>query len=285
MNRLLLAVCLAGLCLLAAARQPTAPRRGSYTYNVLVDGGQTFFLGGRVYFDYVAGYVRKDNWNSNKPNPGINGISLWDLRSLPPRAYHIERGLTCDVYKLDPAVDPIPTPDDYSSYKFMQTGYYNRAFSEKWADQDGNYIWINAFSRDLVGMGTGRNASDPESQALEYIITEWSDKQPDGTLFILPGVLTCIERNSTTSVNTFGVRGNLHKQKREAQIDKRVCNGCKDSMKKKIFDMCQRGKTPEQVCREQNKGVVTPQCVDGIINSCQPGALTPDGMCKFMRLC
>jgi len=225
-------------------------------------------------YDYVAGYVRRDNWNSGLPNPGINGISIWDLRRSPPVALHVAPSLGCDMYRLDPMEDYVPTADDFSGYKFAELAYHSRALAEKWMDAEGNYVFLDVFSRDVVGMGNVRNMSDPDSQALDYTITDWSDKVPDGSNFMLPNTLKCVERNSTSLL-----AGRRH-EKRSA----RKCNGCKDAMKKKIKDMCQSGKTPEQVCREQRKPV-TPDCIDGITNSCVPGALTPEGMCKFMHIC
>lgn len=35
-------------------------------------------------YDYVAGYVRMESWNTPEANPGINGVTIWDLREQTP---------------------------------------------------------------------------------------------------------------------------------------------------------------------------------------------------------
>jgi hypothetical protein len=197
------------------------------------------------------------------------------LRQDPPVLTHVDVSLSCYTYHLASDDDYIPSPDDYSTYKFASLGYWNRALAEKWVSSTGDYLYTNVFSRDVVGMGHGRNVSDPDSQAVDFIVSDWSDEAPDGADFLLPNTINCPEYETGTS-NRFEKRGNKPSHGK-------VCSNCKDSMKKKINDMCHTGKTPKQVCRQQKNPM--PDCEDGIVNACSPGALTPEAMCVFMKLC
>jgi len=102
-----------------AAYQPVAPQRGSYTYDlVLQKGSQQTYVGGRLLYDYIAGYVRMESWNTPEPNPGINGVTIWDMREAQPVVWTIDSLAQCWMQKLTDKMG-IPSPDDYSKHKSL----------------------------------------------------------------------------------------------------------------------------------------------------------------------
>jgi len=247
----------------------------------MVDGKQNVFLGGRLIYDYVAGYVRMDSWNAATPYPGINGISIWDLRENPAVLTMIGPHLVCQTHKMTRIDDLIPSPPDYSLYKFDSLAYWNRAMAEKWVSPTGDYVYTNVFSRAIVGMGSTRNVSDPDSQALDYVISDWTDKVPAGTSFDLPGTVKCSEVNATESFHahlTSNKRGLFSPSKGQ------ICNGCKKSMVGMVQKMCNGGDAGQEANCAKNYPTMA-FCPTAIAAACSKNALTPESLCRFAGLC
>jgi len=270
-----------GLLALVQGYAPVSPRRGSYTWSLMVDGKQDLFIGGRLIYDYVAGYVRMDSWNAATPYPGINGISIWDLRENPAILTMIGPHLVCQTHRMTRNDDMVPSPTDYSRYKFASLAYWNRAMAEKWVSPSGDYVYTNVFSRDVVGMGNMRNASDPESQALDYIITNWSEAVPSGTTFDLPNTVKCTEVNVTA-----GPVPPLISMKRGLFTPSKgqICNGCRRSMVSMIAKVCAGGDGGQEAACAKNYPNMA-FCPTAMAAACKPGALTPDSMCRLAGLC
>jgi len=189
----IITVALLGISL--AAYKPVAPQRGSYTWNLVLEkGNQDTYVAGRLIYDFVAGYVRMESWNTPEPNPGINGISIWDLRETQPIVQTIDQNAQCFVQKLNDNLFA-PMPDDYSSYSFQQFKYFNRALAEMWTEPGGGYLYVDIFTRDIVGMGNSTASED--GTVSFYNIFDWSDKTPDGTSFLLPNTLGCKAINAS----------------------------------------------------------------------------------------
>lgn len=159
-----------------------------------------------------------ESWNTPDPSPGINGITLWDLRESLPIVSTIDQNVRptspisrfpvrlininlilcplqlillqaqCWVEKLNDNV-LAPQPEDYSQYTFSKFQYWNRALAEEWIDGFGGYLYVDMFSRDVVGMGNESTADG--AVPMYYNIYGWSDSAPDGTLFLLPNTLQC----------------------------------------------------------------------------------------------
>jgi len=177
--------------------QPVAPKAGSYSWTMAIDGSTKNYIGGRVSYDYISGYTRLESWDSPTPTPGINGISIWDLRGPMATLTFIGPKLECLVQRLPSTDDSVPSADDFSAYKFDSLAYWNRALAEKWVDADRNYLYLDVFTRSLVGMGSGRNVSDPQDQSIDYHVFDWSNKAPDGEEFRLPSTINCILVNAS----------------------------------------------------------------------------------------
>jgi len=283
MNRLILLIAIGVVGAFAQGYLPVAPRRGSYSFNLMIDGKQNFFLGGRMIYDYVAGYVRMDSWNAATPNPGINGISIWDLRENPAVLTMIGPHLVCQTHRLTRTDDMIPSPVDYSRYKFSSLAYWNRALAEKWVNPTGDYVYTNIFSRDVVGMGSARNTSDPQSQQLDYIISEWSTSVPSGVFFDLPNTIKCTEVNATVA---FEEDGQVITSKRGLFSPSRgqICSGCQRSMVGTVAKMCQGGDAGQEALCAKNYPTMA-FCPTAMASACKAGALTPTSLCKFAGLC
>jgi len=183
-----LAVC--GLSL--AMYPPVAPKQGSYTWE-LTDNEGNDYSGGRTIYDYVSGYVRMESWNTPDANPGINGVTIWDLREQQPIVWTIDQNVNCFSEILDSNVQA-PPPPDFTNFSFSKVTYFNRALAEMWTDGFGGVVYVDVFSRDIVGMG---NVSTSEDGDLFWNILSWSDKKPDGTEFLLPNTITCKPINTT----------------------------------------------------------------------------------------
>jgi len=261
--------------------QPISPQRGSYTWSLMVDGKQDFFIGGRLIYDFVAGHVRMDSWNAAAPNPGINGLSIWDLRENPAILTMIGPHLVCQTHRMTKADEMVPRPVDYSRYKFASLAYWNRALAEKWVNPAGDYVYTDVFSRDVVGMGSLRNASDPESQALDYLITDWSVAVPDGTAFLLPNTVKCTEVNTTSAFY-----GPMLTEKRGLfdPSKKTICLNCKKSMVTLVAKMCNGGDASQEALCAKNYPTMA-FCPTAIAAACKKGALTPESLCRFGGLC
>lgn len=116
------------------------------------------------------------------------------------------------IQRLPTTDDSVPKIDDFSTYKFDSVAYWNRALAEKWVDEDRNYLYLDVFTRDVVGMGTARNLSDPKDQSIDYHIFNWSTKSPNGDEFRLPDIFKC------TTVNASGVGSSLFVENSEKRI-------------------------------------------------------------------
>jgi len=230
-------------------------------------------------YDYVAGYARADSILMSNPNPGINGVSIWDLRGDAPSLTFFGLDATCQHAVLDPLTDYVPEPDDYSDFTLNSVTFWNRALAEKWVDLNGNYIFVDVFTRNLVGKGNAKNMSDPESQAFDYTIWDWSEETPDGTLFILPNTFSCSEVESTPLARTRAVSFGKPSCKQK-------CNGCKSSIGKMVKTMCQGGKQGQAKWCKLNQPKVD-ECPEVLESACQKDGtgLTADAFCKMMRLC
>jgi len=174
---------------------PIAPLQGSYTWEVIISDstGPVGYTGGRTLYDYVSGYVRLESWNTADPNPGINGVTLWDLREKQPLVTVIDENTNCVTEKLDSNVTA-PMPPDWSLFTFTAVKYFNRALAEQWSDGYGGVLYVDVFTRDVVGMGNTSTVDDGES--IFYNIQSWSDKKPDGTEFLLPNTIPCKPANN-----------------------------------------------------------------------------------------
>jgi len=169
---------------------PRAPVQGSYTWELVIsdNSGPEAYSGGRTLYDYVSGYVRMDSFNESDPSPGINGVTLWDLREAQPIVWTIDTNANCWSQKLDSNVS-VPPPLDFTGYSFSQVTYYNRALAEEWSDGYGGVVYVDVFTRDIVGLGNTSTVDD--GTTIFYNIMSWSDKKPDGTLFLLPNTIPC----------------------------------------------------------------------------------------------
>jgi len=191
---LLLALCAVALAN-AALYPPISPKWGTYTWHYTDDNGDDF-AGGKTYYDYVNGYVRMDAYNSSRPSPGINGVTIWDLREVQPVVWTIDDQAKCYVQKLDADVTA-PLPPSFTNYTMKKVTYFNRALAEQWTDGWGGMVYVDVFSRDIVGMG---NVSDVDQGSLWMNILQWSDKKPDGNAFLLPNTIPCKKLNITSGV-------------------------------------------------------------------------------------
>jgi hypothetical protein len=186
----LVLVALFGLTL--AMYPPVAPKQGTYTWE-LTDNQGNDYSGGRTIYDYVSGYIRMESWNTPDANPGINGVTIWDLREQQPIVWTIDQNVNCYSEKLDSNVQAPPAPD-FTSFSFSKVAYFNRALAEMWVDGFGGVVYVDVFSRDIVGMG---NVSTSDDGDLFWNILSWTDKKPDGTEFLLPDTITCKALNTT----------------------------------------------------------------------------------------
>lgn len=178
------------LAVVLAAYPPVAPLQGTYTWEVVISdkNGPVTYTGGRTIYDYVSGYVRMESWDTPDAEPGINGITIWDLREVTPVVWTIDENTNCYVQKLN-ANNTAPPPLDWTGFSLSKVTYFNRALAEEWTDGFGGVVYVDVFSRDVVGMGNFSTVEDGES--IFYNIQSWSDKKPDGTNFLLPDTLKC----------------------------------------------------------------------------------------------
>jgi hypothetical protein len=174
---------------------PFAPLQGSYTWELVLSDnkGPEAYTGGRTIYDFVSGYVRMESWNTPDPNPGINGVTIWDLREAQPVVWTIDSVAQCWVQKLDSNVTA-PMPPDFSGYSLVNVTYFNRALAEQWGDGYGGVVYVDVFSRDIVGMGNTSTTDDGES--IFWNIQSWKDTKPDGTEFLLPNTIPCKQISS-----------------------------------------------------------------------------------------
>jgi len=149
---------------------------------------QPVFVAGRFVYDFVTGYVRMESWNSPDPNPGINGVTIWDMRDKNPIVTTIDSNVQCWVQTLSDSVSA-PRAGDFKSYTYGQLAYFNRALSEAWVEPGGGYLYVDVFSRAIVGMGN--NTPGDDGSVYYYNIQDWTEKAPDGTVFLLPNTIKC----------------------------------------------------------------------------------------------
>jgi hypothetical protein len=285
---------LAFVALAAAGRyQPVAPIAGSYSWTMSVDGSVKNYLGGRVIYDYVAGYTRLESWDSAAPNPGINGISIWDLRGAKAVLTYIGPKLECMMQEV-PADDPsVPSPDDFSAHRFDSLSYWNRALAEKWIDADMNYIYLDVFTREVVGMGTARDPQDPDDQAIDYHVVDWSDEAPDGAEFRLPGTVKCewVNASGTPPMDpSFLARAvAVEQKKRIFGIHGKkwhTCHNCVKGMQH-LYDLACGPKATEagrmQACKQYMPNLQF--CSTILATACAEGAIHPKVMCKQNGSC
>jgi hypothetical protein len=178
------------LAVALASYTPVFPLQGSYTWQIVIADktGPISFTGGRTVYDYVSGYVRMESWNTTDPTPGINGVTLWDLREVYPIVTTIDQNAACYVQKLTDN-NTAPMPPDWSYYSLSKVTYFNRALAEQWTEPYGGVVYVDVFSREVVGMGNMSTVDDGDS--IFYNIQSWSDEKPDGTLFLLPNTIQC----------------------------------------------------------------------------------------------
>jgi hypothetical protein len=221
------------LSVVLAAYPPRSPLQGSYTWQVVISGksGPIAETGGRTLYDYISGYVRMESWNSTDPTPGINGVTIWDLRETTPVVWTIDSQASCVVQKLNDN-NTAPMPPDWTGFTLQQVTYFNRALSEEWTDGYGGVVYVDVFSRDIVGMGNYSTSDD--GTTLFYNIQSWSDAKPDGTAFLLPNTIQCkpiasIEADvSESKVQPHGALINLGCTACQAAIGivlSRICGG------------------------------------------------------------
>jgi hypothetical protein len=140
-------------------------------------------------YDYLSGFIRLDSFNTSDPNPGMNGVTIWDLRDQTPDVTTIDSQAACFVQNIGQTV---PMPLDFSFLKFAGYTYWNRALAEKWMDQFGGSVYFDSFTRDVVGI-----TNSSTDNAFEYNIHEWSSEKPDGSYFFPPEAANCIRLNNT----------------------------------------------------------------------------------------
>jgi len=100
----------------------------------------------------------------------------------------IDQNAACYVQKLNDN-NTAPMPPDWSSWKLLKVTYFNRALAEEWTDGFGGVVYVDVFSRDVVGQGNYSLSDDGTS--IFYNIQSWTDDKPDGTLFLLPNTVSC----------------------------------------------------------------------------------------------
>jgi len=274
--------------------QPVAPLAGSYSWTLTAAGGENNFLGGRISYDYVAGYTRLESWDTKDANPGINGISIWDLRGAKPVLTFIGPKLECMMQEL-PAGDPsVPSPDDFSGLKFHSLAYWNRALAERWVDSDNNYLYLDVFSREVVGMGSIANASDPDDQSVDYHVYEWSSEAPDGALFRLPTTVKCELVNASGTppldpkVLARHVKSDSGKRRFLGIHGKKwhICNNCVKGMQR-VYDLACGPRATEKGRMDACK-IYMPNlsyCSIILATACKEGKLNPKTMCKQNGSC
>jgi hypothetical protein len=267
-------------CFLAVAfaiYQPIAPLQGSYTWEIVVSNssGPVAYAGGRTWYDFVAGYVRMDSYDEQDPTPGINGVSLWDLRETQPIVITIDTQADCWVERLNDNVTA-PVPPDWSAYTLSQVTYFNRALAEEWTDGFGGVVYVDVFSRDVVGMGNYSTADGGES--IFYNIEEWDDDKPDGTLFLLPNTVPC---QNIGALESYGKA--VKKVEPMSPMFSFKCTGCKIAIGVILGRLCTVAGAA--ACAPFPPAI--PFCATLATLACKVGAgkLSKDAACKAIHLC
>jgi len=286
-----IAVCVLSLSAIALGvrHQPVAPRAGSYSWRAVLPGKvptNNNYVGGRICFDFVSGYVRLESWISLGSKPSINGISLWNLRGATPTMNFISPSATCKSHVLDLDADSAPLPEDYTGYTFDSLSYsWNRALAEKWIDTDGNYLYLDAFTRDIIGMGRVANKSDSDDQDVDYQISDWSTDAPDVDLFLVPSSVQCTPVTPIVPVVSKERFLGIGKKKK-----KEKCKACTQGMQNVKDLACGRpgGPPPSAESKEAACKKYMPtfdMCAFVMGNACDEGLLNPGTICKQQGDC
>ena len=264
--------CLLASCL--AIYQPVYPMQGSYTWEIVIsdNSGPISYTGGRTLYDYVSGYVRMESWDTPDANPGINGVTLWDMREVQPIVTTIDTNANCWVEKLDSNVTA-PMPPDWTAFSFSQLKYFNRALAELWTDGFGGVLYVDVFSRDVVGMGNTSTAGDGDS--IFYNIQSWSDRKPDGTEFLLPNTVSCKPINAVAEYKPVKVQphglGGIIK-----------CNACKLGIGLILGKLCSGAGAA--ACAAFPPAIPFCAVLAGI--ACKQGAnISKDKACQIIKMC
>jgi len=259
-----------------AVYPPRAPVQGSYTWQVVIsdDSGPIAYTGGRTLYDYVSGYVRMESWNTTDPNPGLNGVTIWDLRETTPVVWTIDQNANCVVQKLNDNVTA-PMPPDWSSYTMTKVTYFNRALAEEWNDGYGGVVYVDVFSRDVVGMGNYSTSDDGTS--LFYNVQSWSDKKPDGTEFLLPNTIPC---KPMAAIGSEGA--SMSKVEPHSALFSVKCTGCKLGIGIVIGRLCSG--VGAAACAPFPPSI--PFCAVLASVACKgAGNLSKDKACKIIKMC
>jgi len=273
---LLLASCF--LAVAFALYTPVAPRQGSYLWELVVsnNSGPVAFAGGRTWYDFVAGYVRMDSYDQDAPTPGINGVTIWDMRETQPIVSTIDTQTACWVERLNNNVTA-PVPWDWSAYTLSQVTYFNRALAEEWTDGYGGVVYVDVFTRNVVGMGNYSTSDDTET--LFYNIMEWDDGKPDGSVFLLPNTITCKQVNAMAGYNS--ALAKVHPM--SPLFPNLPCIGCKLAIGLVIGRLCTVAGAA--ACAPFPPAI--PFCAVLATLACKfgVGTLTKEAACKAIHLC
>jgi len=262
-----------------AAYQPRAPLQGSYVWQVVISdkNGPITYTGGRTLYDYVSGYVRMESWNTSDPTPGINGVTLWDLREMSPVVWTIDNNANCVVQKLNDN-NTAPMPPDWSAFSLQKVTFFNRALAEEWSDGYGGVVYVDVFTRDVVGLGNYSTGDD--GTTLFYNIQSWSDTKPDGTEFLLPNTIQC---TPVASIDAVAKKPEVSKVQPHSAMFSLKCTGCKLAIGIVIGRLC--GGLGAAACAPFPPSI--PFCAVLISLACKAGGnkLPKDKACKVIHLC
>jgi len=221
-----------------AIYQPVSPVQGTYTWELIVNDerGPDTYTAGRTTYDFVSGYVRIDSYNSTSSNPGINGVTIWDLRESTPHVYTVDANAQCWVEKLDSNVTA-PTVPDWSAFKFARLTYFNKALVEQWIDVNDVVLYVDVFNRDVVG--TGILTPDEDGETIFYSIDEWTDEKPDGTNFLLPTTIPCRQVNALQEYKPFApMLDRARKVHQNGALFNLKCTACKIGINLVLGRLC-----------------------------------------------
>jgi len=264
------------LAVALAAYPPQAPLQGTYTWEVVISDstGPVTYTGGRTMYDYVAGYVRLESWNTPDANPGINGVTIWDLREQTPVVWTVDENTNCFLQKLSDN-NTVPPPLNWAGYTLSNVTYFNRALAEEWSDGYGGVVYVDVFSRDVVGMGNYSTVDDGDS--IFYNIQSWTDAKPDGTNFLLPDTIKCQPIAAITT------EAKAVKVQPQAALFSLKCTACKAAIGLVIGRLCNG--LGAAACAPFPPSI--PFCAVLASLACKAGAkkLPKDKACKVIKLC
>jgi hypothetical protein len=254
---------------------PVSPLQGSYNWEIVIADktGPLTYTGGRTIYDYVSGYVRMESWNTADPTPGINGVTLWDLREMVPIVSTIDSNAKCYVQKLNDN-NTVPLAPDWSGYTLAKVTYFNRALAEEWTEPFGGVVYVDVFSRDIVGMGNYSTSDDGDS--IFYNIQSWSSEKPDGTLFLLPNTIPC------QSIAALTAGKKVHTDAVEFKFPNLKCPACKLGIGLILGKLCKTGGAA--ACSAFPPAIPFCAVLAGL--ACKAGAnLSKDKACKVIHMC